>query len=145
MIRAATAGDVDAMIDIWLEASRLAHCFIPYEFWLDRVDDMKSIYLPSSESYVYVRNDEIVGFVSLAESHLAALFVLPSAEGRGYGRSLLNLVKGKRQALSLSVYSQNQRAVAFYEKAGFRAVESRLDVHSGFPELAMEWNPSREL
>ena len=133
------------MIDIWLQGSRLAHSFIPYEFWLDRVDDMKSIYLPKAESYVCDHENDLVGFVSLAECHLAALFVLPSAQGRGYGRSMLEFAKGRRQALSLCVYSQNRRAVEFYEKAGFRVVESRLDAHSGFPELAMEWNPSCEV
>lgn len=139
MIRPATEQDIDAMIDIWLQASRLAHSFIPYTFWLDRVDDMRSIYLPGAESYVCVDGDEVLGFLSLADDHLAALFVLPSAQGRGHGSRLLTCAKGKRQALSLNVYSQNRGAVAFYERAGFQTVELRTDVHSGLPEQVMMW------
>lgn len=142
MIRAATEQDIDAMIDIWLQASRLAHSFIPYTFWLDRADDMRSIYLPGAESYVCVDRDEVLGFLSLADNHLAALFVLPSAQGRGHGNRLLTCAKNKRQTLSLNVYSQNRRAVAFYERAGFRAEELRTDVHSGHPERVMVWRVS---
>lgn len=127
------------MVNIWLEGSRLAHSFIPYDFWLGRVEDMRTVYLPNSETYVSDHENEVCGFVSLEDGHLAALFVHPSAQGQGYGKELLSFAQAKRQVLSLCVYSQNHRAVEFYLRAGFRVVDERPEFHSGYPELAMEW------
>ncbi|WP_346798001.1 GNAT family N-acetyltransferase [Halomonas sp. Bachu 37] len=128
------------MADIWLRGSQLAHSFIPYSFWLSRIEDMKTVYLPNSETYVSVSESDVRGFVSLVDEHLAALFVHPSAQGQGYGKQLLVFAQSKRQVLSLCVYTQNRRAVGFYKKSGFRVLEERQEYHTGHPELLMEWS-----
>lgn len=139
MIRRAVENDVEAIIEIWLQGSRLAHSFIPYDFWLSRVEDMKAIYLPNSETYVSEVENQICGFVSLVDDYLAALFVHPSLQSCGHGRRLLAFAQAKRESLSLCVYSQNRRAVGFYEAAGFSVLEERQEIHARQPELVMEW------
>lgn len=139
MIRRAVETDVEAIIEIWLSGSRLAHSFIPYDFWLSRVADMKAIYLPNSETYGREVENQLCGFVSLVDDHLAALFVYPSLQSRGHGRQLLAFAQTKRKSLSLCVYTQNLRAVRFYEDSGFRVLEERQEIHAKQPELVMEW------
>lgn len=139
MIRRAVETDVEAIIEIWLHGSRLAHGFIPYDFWISRVADMKAIYLPSSETYVSEVGKKLCGFVSLVDDHLAALFVHPSFQSHGHGRQLMAFAQSKRDSLSLCVYSQNLRAVKFYEASGFRVLEERQEIHARQPELVMEW------
>lgn len=139
-IRCAVQEDNAAMVRIWLECSRLSHDFVPYEYWLERAPDMERLYLPNAESYVVSVAGELAGFASLMENHLAALFVQPSAQGRGYGRVLLNVVQGIRDTLSLCVYAKNTRAVQFYRNSGFRVVAERPEAQTRQPELVMEWS-----
>src|SRR5690606_27917944 len=127
------------IIDIWLEASRLAHDFIPYEFWLKRAGDMEAVYLPKAETYVLEIEGEVAGFVALIGDYLAALFMRPMQQGQGYGKRLLDAVKSRREFLTLCVYAKNTRAVAFYLAAGFRTIEERLENQAGEAEIVMEW------
>ncbi len=132
--------DREAITDLWLQASILAHSFLPRDFWVSRAEDMRSVYLPNSETWVKIQDNTVKGFASLVDDHLAALFVHPSAQDRGLGRELVDFVQGKRQSLFLSVYSENHRAVCFYRRSGFHLVEERQDAHSGHLELVMAWS-----
>ena len=53
MIRSYNSQDADRVIRIWLEASILAHHFIPAMYWIGKQDDMRNIYLPASNTYVF--------------------------------------------------------------------------------------------
>ncbi len=53
MIRKFQQSDIDQVISIWLEASIKAHDFVNSEFWKSKVKDMREIYIPSGETYVY--------------------------------------------------------------------------------------------
>jgi ribosomal protein S18 acetylase RimI-like enzyme len=65
------------------------------------------------------------------------IYVLPTAQGKGVGKKLINAIaklalKNKNQALSLNVYRKNP-AIEFYEKLGFEKVdEVDIDVGNGF-------------
>lgn len=140
MIRPSGPSDTDAMIEIWLKASRVAHDFVPYTFWLDRVSEMKEIYLPRAESWVFEAEGQVGGFLSLVDDYLAALFVHPDLRRRGYGRRLMQYAQQSRSSLTLSVYAKNEGAIGFYKAAGFKVVEDRLEPNAGEPELVMVWN-----
>lgn len=45
--------ETDRIIQIWLNASRLAHDFIPFEYWISHVSDMRNIY-PSAIVRSYI-------------------------------------------------------------------------------------------
>jgi diamine N-acetyltransferase len=84
--------------------------------------------------------DEPVGFASYGEMEpgivkLHKLYVLPSQQGKGTGRQLVDhiitTIKGAT-ALQLQV-NRNNKARHFYEKNGFTIVnEIRLDIGNGF-------------
>ncbi|RUO35091.1 GNAT family N-acetyltransferase [Aliidiomarina soli] len=140
MIREFIASDMDSVLSIWLESSVKAHDFVERAFWESRLDDMRSIYIPNSETYVYESDNEVKGFFSLHDDTLAAIFVAPGCQGEGIGQKLIAKVKSLRQHITLNVYKENQRTVAFYKHCGFREVLERKDPHTGHLELVMEFN-----
>ncbi|MGL5327260.1 MAG: hypothetical protein ACRC91_21570 [Aeromonas sp.] len=48
MIRPLSATDLDAVIELWYQASVQAHDFIPADFWHEQRAAMRDCYLPAS-------------------------------------------------------------------------------------------------
>ncbi len=140
MIRKFKPADIDQVINIWLEASIEAHDFIGADFWKSKVKEMREIYIPSGETYVYEEEGIIKGFISLHNETLAAIFVSPEFQGKGIGRHLMNKAKELRGSLNLTVYRENTDSVKFYEKCGFEIELEQFDEHTGYPELVMKFN-----
>lgn len=139
MIRPFAPTDMDAVLSVWLNASIQAHDFIAPDYWVARVGDMQQVYLPAAESYVYEQDGEVLGFLSLVDTTLAALFVTPARQGQGIGARLLEHAQRLRPELILKVYAANVRSIHFYEKHGFRRVNCRADEHTGHEEWTMAW------
>lgn len=139
MIRAFQEEDTEAVTRVWLEASVQSHSFIPETYWEKKVDAMRTLYLPLSEIIVDedAATGEIIAFMAFVEDYLAALFVSPAHQGHGTGARLLSLAKKMRGTLELSVYKENERAVVFYRKNGFRVVEEQVEKMTGHTELVM--------
>ncbi|MDX5593109.1 N-acetyltransferase [Pseudovibrio sp. SPO723] len=133
------SAQVECALSIWLAASIKAHDFIEAGFWESMVPAMRDTYLPASETWVCVQEGQVLGFLSLLENSLAALFVAPHSQGRGLGYALMKHAKAQRNTLELSVYNANKGAYEFYLRQGFNVVEERLDAHTGHPEVLMEW------
>lgn len=129
---------MDDVIEIWLDASARAHDFVDRQFWQSKVGEMKDVYIPASETYVYEDEEGIKGFFSLCENTLAAVFVAPEHQGEGVGRKLIQKAKDLRGELELRVYKDNGKAVRFYEMCGFKCVSEEVDEHTGHPELVMK-------
>ncbi|MCP3941840.1 MAG: N-acetyltransferase [Desulfobacteraceae bacterium] len=141
MIRRFKQSDMEQILQIWLSASQKAHDFIKKDFWESKVDDMRDIYLPASETYVYDEGGTIKGFVSLYEETLAAMFVSMVDQGRGIGKQLMVKAKQVRENLSLSVYKENNKSIEFYKKCGFKIKLEQIDGHTGMSELLMVFSP----
>ena len=139
MIRDFQSSDMEDVLNIWLSASIHAHDFVAKEFWESKVVEMREVYLPASESYVYEENGYIKGFVSLYGETLAAIFVLPNAQRQGIGKQLIQKAQERRQTLNLSVYKENTPSIEFYHKCGFLPVKKQVDKHTGHLEVVMVW------
>ncbi len=139
MIRAFKEEDAEAVVRIWLEASIQAHSFIEKAYWEGKIEDMRTLYLPLSEIIVYEDEDTggVIAFMAFVEDYLAALFVAPAHQKKRVGTRLLSLAKKMRSTLDLSVYAENERAVAFYRKNGFRMSGERVEKMTGHTELLM--------
>ncbi|HHG3405518.1 N-acetyltransferase [Vibrio parahaemolyticus] len=137
MIRKYNENDMDSVLEIWLNASVKAHDFISAEFWESQLENMRNIYIPASETYVYEVESKVVGFYALYENSLAAIFVYPELQGKGIGKQLLSHAKAQRAVLSLSVYKENQASYQFYSSQGFKVVSEQVDEHTGHSEYTM--------
>ncbi len=139
MIRLMDAADTDAVINIWLDASVMAHDFIDASYWQSKADDMRNIYLPSAITHVYENLGQILGFISMTDHYIAAIFVSPGSQGKGIGKQLIDFAKQQHNTLELSVYKANERSVAFYRKQGFREIHERIEEQTGQPEIVMKF------
>lgn len=140
MIRKAKNSDFNAILSIWLDASMKAHSFMPAEYWKSKQNDMREIYLPSSNNHVFENKGEILGFISMCQNTLAAIFVTPKQQGHGIGSALLEFVKAKYDKLNLNVYKANTMSINFYKKHGFMIAGEDIDKHTKQPEIKMKWH-----
>lgn len=137
MIRIASNNDIEAILEIWLLASIEAHSFIEPSFWQSQVENMRTIYLPSSEVYVYEHKETLLGFYALHGETLAAIFVRPSHQGKGIGKKLIKHAEQQRDTLLLTVYKDNELSIKFYLKHGFECISEQIDENTGCKELKM--------
>lgn len=140
MIRELQKTDIDTVSQIWLDANRDAHDFIPAEYWENNFLLVKKMLL-QAEVYVYMdeRKNRIEGFVGLDQEYIAGIFVRKEARSGGIGKALLDFVKEKKQELTLNVYRKNERAVRFYEREGFQIIDRTVDKSTDEKEYLMKW------
>ncbi|WP_249299478.1 GNAT family N-acetyltransferase [Feifania hominis] len=125
-------------MQIWLEANQQAHDFVPPDYWRNHYAEVSRL-LPQAEVHVLEEGGEILGFIGLDGEYVAGLFVRRDARGRGVGRALLAHARRTHRCLTLQVYRENSRAVAFYEREGFHIQSEQTDESTGCTELLMEW------
>lgn len=140
MIRELQKTDIDTVSQIWLDANRDAHDFIPAEYWENNFLPVKKMLL-QAEVYVYMDEckNEIEGFVGMDQEYIAGIFVRKEARSGGIGKALLDFVKEKKQELTLNVYRKNERAVRFYEREGFQIIDRTVDKSTDEKEYLMKW------
>jgi ribosomal protein S18 acetylase RimI-like enzyme len=88
-----------------------------------------------SSLHIWVAKDEqnIVGFcIAVKEAlngHVRAIYVLPSYQGRGVGKGLLQTALnwlGNKKPVTLAVATYNKKAMEFYRTFGFVPVEESV-------------------
>lgn len=127
MIRKMEAGDLDAIMDIWLNANLDAHSFIERQYWENNLTTVRNA-IAQAEVYCFVDDQgQVQGFIGLQDSYVAGLFIAKAYRGQHIGSALLRLAQEKYDQLSLDVYVKNQAAVAFYQTHGFRVGKSDGD------------------
>ncbi len=138
MIRDFKNQDIDRIMDLWLDTNISAHSFIKSEYWKSNYDTVKGM-MPSATIYVYEENNVIQGFIGLMDDYIAGIFVSHLLQSKGIGKKLLDYAKDKGDALSLSVYKENIRAVKFYLHENFTVSDEQIDENTGKLELNMVW------
>jgi len=138
-IRLYNEKELHKLINIWYEGSLIAHDFIDQNYWKSQRKAMKEKYLPMAKTYVLGNSQEIVGFISMVDDYLAALFIDIGHQGKGHGKKLLHFIKNKRKKIHLKVYKKNSQAVHFYLKNGFVIKDEFIDKQTAEEEFLMVW------
>ena len=140
MIRKFETQDLDAVMQIWLQANLDAHAFISASFWTEYFEMVRDL-LPQAELYVHENEAtrQIDGFIGLTENHIEGIFVAESARSKGVGKSLLEYAKSCKPYLTLSVYQKNERALAFYRREQFTVHSESIDEDTNEAEIQMLW------
>ena len=140
MLRPFMEEDTEALVRLWAESARTSHGFLPQSVWDTLEDDIRTLYLPMSDEVLLHIDDatgEADGFLAFAGDFLGALFVAPHAQGRGLGSRLFRIARRMHPNLTLSVYKDNVRAVAFYERHGLSVFLERTEEKTGCAEYFM--------
>ena len=144
-IRRSEVADAPRVADLFL-ASFGARYDFPLAHTPDEVrgwvaDDL----LPTTETWVAVGDDEVVGFLSLRDAFLDQLYLASGWTGRGIGRRLVELAKQQRPAgLDLFTFQVNDGARRFYERHGFVAVwfGDGSENEERQPDVRYAWRPA---
>ena len=139
MIRTFQAGDLDAVMSIWLSANLEAHAFIDPEYWKRNFDAVTAM-IPQAEVWVSEDGTRINGFIGVVDDYIAGIFVDASARAAGIGSQLLDRARQDRKSLRLSVYKKNAAAVSFYRRRGFQIDKESVDQGTSELEYTMTWN-----
>ncbi|CAM3546297.1 GNAT family N-acetyltransferase [Marinicrinis lubricantis] len=143
-IKRSHSDDYGLLADIWLNVSLKAHDFIDSAYWTSNKMVMQEMYLPQSETYVGWDQGQIIGFISMVEKHLAALFIDEAHQCKGYGRQFMEYVKKDRETITLRVYVKNEAAYRFYLKQGFVIAQEQMDEGTNEREYEMVWKRKAE-
>ena len=138
MIRKFEKKDINDVMRIWKNENIKAHQFIEREYWENNYNYVKEI-LPNAEIYVYVIEENIVGFIGLDQNYIEGIFIDTNNQCNGIGTSLLNKVKEDRNTLTLSVYKKNVNAIKFYKNNNFIITSESIDKDTNEIEYIMTW------
>jgi len=119
MIRKRQEKDIEEIMNVWYRASSLAHPFLESDFVEKVKKDLRDLYIPNTETWVYEDNNSVIGFISMLGNEIGGLFVLPNNHLKGIGTRLVNFVKEFHDELEVEVFEMNAIGRSFYEKYGF--------------------------
>lgn len=113
--------EYDQLVQLWEASVRATHHFLNEE-------DIQYFKPLIRNNYLYdvtlkvARNKEnfVIGFLGVAEDNIEMLFIHPDYSGKGAGKALVNYAINKLGARKVDVNEQNQQAVGFYERLGFK-------------------------
>ncbi|WP_025031393.1 GNAT family N-acetyltransferase [Nitratireductor aquibiodomus] len=131
--------DDDAIVAIWLAASRLAHAFLGDDFIAGEAENIRNVYLPMADTRTVWADGRLVGFLALLGNQVGGLFLDPQFHGRGLGRALMDDALARMGTLELDVFVKNDIGRRFYERYGFIVVDERIDPPTGEPLLHLRY------
>lgn len=140
MIRKITNDDLTNVMTIWVKGNFKGNSFIEKDYWLEIYNETKEKFMDVYDTYVFVEENVIKGFVSIKDKEIKAIYVSPSFIRNGTGKKLINFCKDKYETLILEVYEKNINAILFFSNLGFK--NKKIDIEKVHNEkiFIMEWN-----
>lgn len=140
----AQRSDFEAITTVWEASVRATHHFLQDADIRALRPLVREQYLPMVELRVYRDEQQnIVGFLGVADNRLEMLFVAPQVFGLGIGKQLLRFAIEQMNVTELDVNEQNPQALGFYQHQGFIITgRSPLDGQGNpFPLLHLRYAP----
>lgn len=126
-IRRVRHDEGEEMVGIWCRSVDATHHFLSPAYRAE-LEALVRSFLPEAPLWVAAdHQDKAVAFMLLSGQHMDALFVDPAIRGSGVGRMLIEHALSLAPELTTTVNEQNEQAVGFYKKMGFR-VTGRSEV-----------------
>lgn len=132
--------DRDQILNIWEKSVLATHDFLNPTDFEEIKQLVQTFNFNDFEVYCLKQNDQIAGFIGLAERKIEMLFFSPEYIGKGLGRKLTDFAFSELKANKVDVNEQNKNAVKFYEKLGFKTYErtEKDDLGKEYPLLRMK-------
>ena len=65
MIRKYKESDIDEILEVWYQASRMAHPFLDADFMGMEKRTIRDVYIPNTSTWVFEKDKLILGFISM--------------------------------------------------------------------------------
>jgi len=143
-IRPMRADELRAVVALWTRSKRRALAWLATEMAHTPEEDLayfSGTICTHCVVWVAARAGRPVALMALEGNHVDQLFVDPGDQGQGIGSALLAHAKCLHPSgLSLFTHVRNQRARAFYEARGLRAVRFGVSPPpESEPDVRYEW------
>jgi putative acetyltransferase len=135
-----TDNDREQILNIWEKSVLATHDFLKPTDFEEIKALVQTIDFNHFDVYCLKQNNEVAGFIGVAEQKIEMLFFSPDYIGKGLGRKLTDFAFSELKADKVDVNEQNSKAVKFYEKLGFKTYE-RTDINDQgkeYPLLRMK-------
>lgn len=144
MIRKMNYNDIESVIDIWHKVIVSSHLFIDHVYWDNAKDQIKTKYLVDSETYVYEKNNTILGFISIwSEDTIGMIFVAKDYQNKKIGSEMINFAKKKYPKLAFSIFKKNEAANKFAKKNNFKIYYQQVDTNTCEIENVYIWEKKK--
>ncbi|MFJ2635481.1 GNAT family N-acetyltransferase [Streptomyces sp. NPDC087422] len=144
IVRDAVAADAAAIAHVHVASREVTMPYLPPRKRTDAQVEawVRDIVLPGSAVWVAEQGGAVVGYASVEDGVLDALYLLAEVRRQGIGSRLLARAKAHSPAgLTLFAFQRNTDARAFYEHHGFTLVDTNDGSRNmeKEPDLSMRW------
>ncbi|AXS47494.1 acetyltransferase [Klebsiella pneumoniae] len=145
-IRRSRPDEGDKLTAIWCRSVDATHDFLT-KAYRKELEEMVRAFLPEAPLWVAVNTeDQPIAFMLLTGDHMDALFVDPDVRSCGVGKLLIEHALSLTPKLTTNVNEQNEQAVGFYQKMGFRVTgrSETDDLGQPYPLLNLMYEQQAE-
>ena len=135
--------DLNDILSLWENASKLAHPFLTREFLDKERCNIPNVYLPNADTWVAEISERVIGFISLLGNEVGAIFVEPEYHGNGVGRALMDKAQQLHNDLEVEVFEANSIGRKFYSKDGFEQLLKTIDEETGNKVLRLKFTANK--
>lgn len=142
MIRKIKEEDLTNVMTIWVKGNFKTNSFIEKDYWLEIYNQTKVDFLENFKTYVYAENDEILGFISIYDNEIKALYVKEEHRGKGIGGKLINYCRDNLEEnteVFVKVFEKNMNSIIFFSKRQFKNSKIQLNEQFNETEYKMTW------
>lgn len=144
-ITKASSSQLPYIHELWEKSVRATHSFLSEED-IQFYKTMVVASLHEMELYVTVDEQQISGFLAIADDMIQALFVHPDFFRKGVGSRLLAFALEEKNLRRVDVNEQNLSAFEFYKRFGFEITGRSETDGSGRPYPILELSlPAKSL
>ncbi len=143
IIRAYREDDLNDVLSVWENASKLAHPFLTSEFLAQERHNIPNVHLPNADTWVAEFDGRVIGFIALLGNEVGAIFVEPEFHGAGVGRALMDKAQELHGDLEVEVFQANSIGRKFYSRYGFEALSERVHEETGNKVLRLKFTANK--
>ena len=142
MIRKIREEDLTNVMTLWVKGNFKANSFIEKDYWLEIYNQVKADFFENFKSYIYVENEEILGFISIHDDEIKAICVKEENRRNGIGTKLVNYCRDnleENEELYIKIFEKNMNGILFFSKLQFKNSKVQLNEQFNETEYVMTW------
>jgi putative acetyltransferase len=112
---------LDTLLEIWESSVRTTHLFLSEDNIEKLIPEVKEGIKTIEQLFVVINEDNVYcAFMGVSKNKIEMLFVGKEFRSKGIGGQLLNYAVNTLNVLYVDVNEQNDQAIGFYKKYGFK-------------------------